>query len=148
MDAVRQAAQDIGLVLQNEWHTQKHIEAFASKADNIVEVSNHISDMYYLRIHACLDVIDDDVKQQALNCSINHSDRLAEGAMLIRQMCLYLGSSVFDDIAQDYVDMLPEKTSDEYVHCLECEKIIHGDLAYCIECQIAMADDEAAVEMA
>jgi hypothetical protein len=45
--------------------------------------------------------------------------------------------------------MLPEKTSDEYAHCLECEKIIHSRyLAYCIECQIAMADDGAAVEMA
>lgn len=148
MDAVKQAAQDIGLVLQNEWHTQKQIEAYASRASGISDLSNHISDMYYLRIHACLDVIDDEVKQQALNCSINYSDRLAEGAMLIRQMCLYLGSSVFDDIAQDYAEMLPEKESDEYAHCLGCEKIISGDLAYCIECQIAMADDGAAVEMA
>jgi hypothetical protein len=142
MDAVRQAAQDIGLVLQNEWRTQKKIEAFASKADNIVEVSNYISDMYYLRIHACLDVLNEEVVQQALNCSINHSDRLADGAMLIRQMCLYLGSSVFDDIAQDYIDMLPESP------CLGCEKPVPNELAYCIECQIAMADDGAAVEMA
>ncbi len=142
MDAVRQAAQDIGLVLQNEWHTQKQIEAFASKADSIVEVSNHISDMYYLRIHACLDVLDEEVVQQALSCSINYSDRLAEGAMLIRQMCLYLGSSVFDDIAQDYMDMLPESP------CLGCEKPVSNELAYCIECQIAMADVGSSVDMA
>lgn len=142
MDAVKQAAQDIGLVLQNEWRTQKQIEAFASKAGSISDVSNHISDMYYLRIHACLDVIDDEVKQQALNCSINYSDRLADGAMLMRQMCLYLGSSVFDDLAQDYVDMLPESP------CLGCDKPVSNELAYCIECQIAMADDGASVEVA
>jgi hypothetical protein len=62
--------------------------------------------------------------------------------MLIRQMCLYLGSSVFDDLAQDYMDMLPQNP------CLGCEKPVQNDLAYCIECQIAMADDGAAVEMA
>lgn len=142
MDAVKQAAQDIGLVLQNEWRTQKQIEAFAAKAGSVVEVSNHISDMYYLRLHACLDVLDDEVKQQALNCSINYSDRLADGVMLIRQMCLYLGSAVFDDIAQDYVEMLSP------VPCLECEKPIPNELDRCIECQIAMADEGMSVDMA
>jgi hypothetical protein len=129
-------------VLQNEWLTQKQIEAYASRASSISDLSNHISDMYYLRIHACLDVLDEEVVQQALSCSINQSDRLADGAMLIRQMCLYLGTSVFDDIAQDYAEMLPQ------LPCLGCDKQVPNELAYCIECQIAMADDGAAVEMA
>lgn len=142
MEAVHQAAHDIGLVLQNEYNTQKQIESFAEHAEGIVQLSNHISDMYHSRIHACLDIIDEAVKEYALSCSFNYSNLLADGAMLIRQMCLYQGSAPFDEIAQDYLEMLPK------AECLGCEKLISADLAYCIECQIAMADSDTSLDMA
>lgn len=106
MDYVERMATDIGLVLQNEYHTQKRIEAFASHL-NFAETSNEIGVMYYTRIHACLNVIEYAVKKHVLDCSIGHSVILNDGLMLIREICLNLPYTVFDNLAEDYHEITP-----------------------------------------
>ena len=106
MDYVERMATDIGLVLQNEHHTQKQIEEFAARL-NFPQTSNEIGVMYYTRIHACLNVIEYAVRKHVLDCSIGHSVILNDGLMLIREICLNLGYGVFDTIAEDYHEFTP-----------------------------------------
>jgi hypothetical protein len=131
MDHVERMATDIGLVLQNEYHTQKQIEDMASKL-GFSHLSNEIAVMYYTRIHACLNVIEDAARTHLLDCSINHAVVLNDGLMLIREICLNLGYSVFDTIAEDYYEVVPPTST-----CLDCEKMIPTCLSLCIECQTA-----------
>ena len=139
MEYSERMATDIGLVMKNEYNIQKHLEEFASRSTK-TELSNEIAEMYYGIINSCLDVIDAASRDHLLNCSIRHSNALADGAMLIRQICLNLGYHVFDSLADDY------DLGDG--NCLDCEKPIPADLSHCIECQIAMDGPIDAFDMA
>lgn len=106
MEYADRMAMDIGMVMQNEYPMQKHLEQFAANA-TIGHTSNEIAYQYYARIHACLTAIEETARHHLLDCSPAHAVLLNDGAMLIREICLNLGYTVFDTLAADYYEFNP-----------------------------------------
>lgn len=90
----------IDRVLMNREDTGIPIQNYATKRTNSVDMSNYIADTYYTAINDALDALEG-----------NYDADL--GRQLITELCLGLGSRVFDLIAADILEEYKEEDEDE-----------------------------------
>lgn len=90
----------IDRVLMNREDTGIPIQNYATRRTNSVDMSNYIADTYYTAINDALDALEG-----------NYDVDL--GRQLITELCLGLGSRVFDLIAADILEEYKEEDEDE-----------------------------------
>lgn len=90
----------IDRVLMNREDTGIPIQNYAIRQTNNIDMSNYLADTYYTAINNALDVLERDYDVDL-------------GRQLITELCLGLGSRVFDLIAADILEEYKEGDEDE-----------------------------------
>ena len=90
----------IDRVLMNREDTGIPIQNYAIRQTNNIDMSNYLADTYYTAINNALDVLERDYDVDL-------------GRQLITELCLGLGSRVFDLIAADVLEEYKEEDEDE-----------------------------------